>query len=58
MQRRPRDDTVGCEALDFGDEAAGGDGLGLSGVADAPQLRTRRGGDGFDERGGVTSTDL
>ena len=41
-QRRPRDRTVSCEALDFGDQAAGGDGLGLVGVADAPQLRTRR----------------
>ena len=30
-QGRPRDDTVGCEALDFGDQAAGGDRLGLVG---------------------------
>ena len=57
-QRRPRDGTVGREELDFGDQAARRDRLGLAGVADAPQLRTRRGGDSFDERGGVTGTDL
>ncbi len=57
-QRRCGDRAVLAEAHEFGAEAAGPDGLGLVGVAQAPQDRAGRGGDGGEDDLGVGGGDL
>ena len=57
-QRRGGDGAVLAEAGEFGAEAAGPDGLGLVGVAQAPQHGAGGGGDGGEDDLGVGGGDL
>ncbi len=57
-ERRGRDHTCAGEAFEFDDEAAGGDGLCLVGVAHTPQLRVPGRSNRGDDDGGVAGADL
>jgi len=58
VEHRGRDVTVVGEPFQLGGQAAGGDGLGLAGVAHEPHLPSRGGGDGVEDNGGVSRADL
>ncbi len=57
-ERRGRDHAGAGEAFEFDDEAAGGDGLGLVGVAHTPQLRVPGRSNRGDDGGRVAGADL